>query len=598
MRRTLLALTFLLATTVHAATETEKLHQLFDEQWEWQLRESPESATFVGDRRYDDRVSDFSPAAFERRRARGREVLQRIEAIDRGKLSADDQLNYDLFRESMRDNVAGDAFPSELLAINQLFGIHSGPSELAQAIPRDTVKDHENFLTRLRAYPKIVDQVIALLRRGLEAGVTPPRMILGDVAKSMENQLVDDPAKSSIYTFAFTDFRSSIPAAEQQRLQKEAASVLASHVLPAIRKLHTFWTKEYYPKTRDTIAFTALPNGKAWYDYLLRQSTTTDLTADQIHELGLSEVKRIRAEMEAIKTKTGFQGTLAEFFTFLRTDPRFFYTTREDLLLGYRDISKRIDPELTRLFGRLPRIPYGVIPVPAYSEQSQTTAYYNSGSQEGNRPGYFYANLYDLKSRPKWEMEALTLHEAVPGHHLQISLAQELENVPKFRRFSYYNAFGEGWGLYAESLGSELGMYQDPYSKFGQLTYEMWRAVRLVVDTGMHAKGWTRDRAIQYFADNASKARHDIEVEIDRYIGMPGQATGYKIGELKFKELRAKAEKELGDRFDIRAFHDQLLGAGSLPLTIVEARMRDWVASRKAAASGAKATITLQTGGQ
>jgi uncharacterized protein (DUF885 family) len=363
-------------------------------------------------------------------------------------------------------------------------------------------------------------------------------------------------------------------------LQAEAAKVLRDDVMPALRKLQKFWNDEYYPKTRESIAWTALPQGKEWYEHRVRVMTTTDLTADQIHELGQSEVKRIRAEMETIKNESGFKGTLAEFFHFLRTDPQFYYTTREDLLRAYRDIAKRIDPELTRLFGKLPRTPYGVIPVPAYAEKTTTTAYYNAGSPEGNRPGYFYANLYDLGSRPKWEMEALTLHEAVPGHHLQISIAQELENVPRFRRFGGTTAFVEGWGLYAESLGPELGMYKDPYSRFGQLTYEMWRAVRLVVDTGMHAKGWTRQQAIDFFVSNSSKPLHDIEVEIDRYISWPAQALAYKIGELKMKELRAKAEKELGDKFSVRAFHDALLGDGPLPLAVLEARMNGWMGER------------------
>ncbi|MEA2489357.1 MAG: hypothetical protein QOH21_1149 [Acidobacteriota bacterium] len=594
MRRTLLALLLLLAAVAaQAATESEKLHRLFDEEWQWQLRDSPENATYNGDRRYDDKLSDLSPAAFERRRARDREVLQRIQAIDRSKLGAGDQLNYDLFLLQAKNGVAGDAFPSELLPINQMGGVYSAMSELAQAIPRDSVKDHENFLARLRAYPRQIDETIALLRRGLAAGVTPPRIILRDVAGLIANQLVDDPAQSSIYTIAFTNFRPAIPAAEQQRLQTEAAAVLKNDVLPAIRRLHKFWVEEYYPKTRETIAATALPQGKEWYALQLQRSTTTDYTPDQVHELGLAEVKRIRAEMEQIRAQTGFTGTLAQFFDFLRTDPRFFYSSREELLQGYRDVAKRIDPELTRLFGRLPRLPYGVIAVPEYSEKTQTTAYYSGGSPEAHRPGYMYANLYDLKARPKWEMEALTLHEAVPGHHLQISLGQELTDLPNFRRFGYYSSFGEGWGLYAESLGSELGLYTDPYSKFGQLTYEMWRAVRLVVDTGMHTKGWTRDQAIRYFADNASKTQHDIEVEIDRYLAWPGQAASYKIGQLKIREMRTLAESSLGDKFDIRAFHDAVLGAGTLPMSLLETRMRAWIIAQKKE-SGAKATITLR----
>ena len=573
-----------------SSTESRKLHQLFADDWEWQLRDNPEGATSIGDKRYDDRLGDRSAEAFARRREHNRETLARIEAIDRAKLGPDDQLNYDLFLTQIRWAVEGDRFPNELLPINQMSGIHSLLGELAQQMPRDTVKDHENFLARLRAYPKAVDDTIALLRRGLQSGVTPSRVVLRDVAELIANQLTDDPKQSPIYQLAFTNFPSSIPAAEQVRLQKEAEDAIRTSVFPAIRKLHEFWVGDYEPKARESIAAAALPDGREWYAWSVRTQTTTDLTPEAIHELGLSEVKRIRDEMERIKSTTGFTGSLEDFFVFLRTDPRFFYSDRDALLHAYRDITKRIDPELTRLFGRLPRLPYGVIPVPSYSEKTQTTAYYYSGSPEAHRPGYYYVNLYDVKSRPKWEMEALSLHESVPGHHLQIALAQELENVPEFRRHGGFTAYDEGWGLYAESLGPELGMYRDPYSKFGQLTYQMWRAVRLVVDTGMHVKGWTRQQAIDYFAANSSKPLHDIEVEIDRYIAWPGQALAYKIGELKIKELRAKAEHDLGPSFDVRAFHDAILGAGPLPLSLLETRMNGWIASKN---KGAKATITL-----
>ncbi|HEX8619676.1 MAG TPA: DUF885 domain-containing protein, partial [Thermoanaerobaculia bacterium] len=560
MRRTLVFLFTLLSASSAIAAESaaQKLHALMNEEWEWQLRADPETATALGDTRYDALLTDRSPAAFARAREHNRQTLKRIEAIGRAGLSAEDKLNYDLFLLQARMQVEGDRFPEELAPINQMGGIYSLLSELAQQMPRDTVKDHENFLARMRAYPKAIDETIALLRHGAARGITPARIIVRDVGELIANQIVEDPLKSPAYELGFTNFRSSIPPAEQARLQKEGAEVLRTAVLPALRKLHAFWTSEYYPKTRETIAWTAVPQGKEWYAYNVRRETTTGLTPDEIHNIGLSEVKRIRGEMERIKTSTGFTGTLEEFFTFLRTDPRFFFNTREELLVAYRDISKRIDPELTRLFGRIPRLPYGVVPIPAYSEKTQTTAYYYAGSPESHRPGYYYVNLYDVKSRPKWEMEALSLHEAVPGHHFQISIAQELEGLPAFRRNGGFTAYVEGWGLYAESLGPELGMYTDPYSAFGQLTYQMWRAVRLVVDTGMHAKGWTRQQAIDFFVANSSKSLLDIEVEIDRYIAWPGQALAYKIGELKIRELRARAEKELGDNFDVRDFHDTL----------------------------------------
>jgi len=582
MYRTLpFLLLFLFAVTLAAETEPQALRKLIDEEWEWQLRDDPENATTLGDKRYDALLTDRSAAAFAKRREHHRETLKRIEAIDRSKLSEDDKLNYDLFLLQARMLVEADRFPEELATVNQMGGVYSLLSELAQQIPRDTVKDHENFIARLRTYPKAVDETIALLRQGAAQGITPPRIAVRDVAESIANQIVEEPAKSPVYELAFTNFRSSIPAAEQARLQKEAAEALRTAALPALRRLHAFWTDEYYPKTRETIAWTAVPQGKEWYAFNVRLETTTDLTPEEIHNIGLAEVKRIRGEMERIKASTGFKGTLEEFFTFLRTDPRFFYGTREELLVAYRDISKRIDPELTRVFGRIPRLPYGVIPVPAYSEKTQTTAYYYAGSPESHRPGYYYVNLYDVKSRPKWEMEALSLHEAVPGHHFQIALAQELEGLPAFRRNGGFTAYVEGWGLYAESLGPELGMYTDPYSAFGQLTYQMWRAVRLVVDTGMHAKGWSRKQAIDYFVANSSKSLLDIEVEIDRYLVWPGQALAYKVGELKIKELRARAAKALGDKFDLRAFHDTLLGAGPLPLSLLETRMEEWIQKRR-----------------
>lgn len=558
-----------------------KLDQIIEREWEWGLKEFPNAATYVGDPRYNDRWPDSSPAAIERRNAHARALVTELEAIDRNTLTPEGRLNYDLLLRDARLAVEAQKFPGELVPLNQMGGVHQDVADLIQMQPRQTVEDYDKVIQRLRGITTLVDQDIALMRRGLAAGVTPPRITLRDVEKLIGELLVDDPTQNSIYEVAFTEMPESIPAEEQKRLRVEAAKVISESVIPAYRRLQQYFAKEYYPGTREAIGLSSVPDGREWYDYQVRVMTTTDMTADEIHQLGLSEVKRIRGEMESIRKQTGFEGTLLEFFNFLRTDPRFFYTEKEDLLAGYRNISKRIDPELTRLFGKLPRLPYGVVAVPEYSEKTQTTAYYQPGSPEAHRSGYFYANTYDLAARPKWEMEALTVHEAVPGHHLQIAIAQELENVPNFRRHGGYTAFVEGWGLYSESLGPELGLYTDPYSKFGQLTYEMWRAIRLVVDTGMHSKGWTRDQAIRYFKENAGKSEHDIRVEIDRYIVWPGQALAYKIGELKIKELRALATRELGAKFDIRDFHDTVLGAGALPLSILETRVKEWITSQK-----------------
>jgi uncharacterized protein (DUF885 family) len=580
MKRLLLVL-LLLPATLFAQSQDADFRKLLDDEWQWQLREFPTMATSIGDNRYNDRMVDNSEEAIEKRRAHARELVGRVRAIDRTKLSAANQLNYDLFLREAEEEVAGQKFRSDYIQLTQRGGIHSQLANLVQQVPRGTAKDYENFLKRLEETPRLVDQSIAQMRKGLAAGITPPRITLRDAAELINNHIKDDPTQSPIYQQLSANVPASISAEDQERIAARARTVVQTSVIPSLRKLHKFFVEEYYPKTREPIGLSTVPNGAEWYAHLVRLFTTTDMTPEQVHQLGLSEVKRIRAEMERIKTSTGFTGSLADFFTFLRTDPRFYYTDKEALLTGYRDIAKRIDPELPKLFGTLPRLPYGVVPVPSYAEKTQTTAYYNQGSIEGGRPGLFYANTYNLPARPKWEMEALTIHEAVPGHHLQISIAQELEDVPEFRRFGGYTAFIEGWGLYTESLGPELGLYKDPYSKFGQLTYEMWRAVRLVVDTGMHAKGWSRQQAIDYFKDNAGKTEHDIVVEIDRYINSPGQALAYKIGELKFKELRAFATKELGEKFDIRKFHDVVLGAGALPLSIVDKRVRDWVTDEK-----------------
>ena len=560
--------------------ETQQLQRFFDAEWDWAMEQFPEYATMMGDLRFNDRITDHSWESIELRRQHTREALERIRAIDRTKLSDADKLNYDLFVQRLEEQIAGHQFPNELVPINQMGGIHQDVAQFAAMVPKQTVKQVEEFIRRLEQIPRVVDQNIELLEKGLEAGVTPPRITLREVGGLILAQAPDDPKASPIYQTYFARLPESIPAAEREKLQQRGEAVIAEDVIPAFRKLHEFWIEEYFPKTRESVGLSDLPDGYEWYQYNVRQQTTTDFSPEEIHQIGLNEVKRIRGEMEAIREETGFEGTLEEFFVFLRTDPQFYFDDEEELLKTYRDIAKRVDAELPRLFRVLPRLPYGVEPVPEYSEKTQTTAYYFPGSIEAGRSGTFFANTYDLPSRPKWEMEALTIHEAVPGHHLQISLAQELDQLPRFRRFGFgYTAFVEGWGLYSESLGPELGMYQDPYSRFGQLTYEMWRAIRLVVDTGIHAKGWTRQQAIDFFKNNAGKAEHDITVEVDRYIVWPGQALAYKIGELKIKELRAWATEQMGDRFDIREFHEVVLGAGSLPLSLLEKRVREWVES-------------------
>jgi len=459
-------------------------------------------------------------------------------------------------------------------------------------MPARTAADYDAIVSRLRGSATLVDQTMTAMKEGLRRGVTPPKITLRNVVAQTDALLVEDPEKNPLLA-AFQKIPDTVPADRREALKAQAAKALKEQALPAFRRLRDFLASQYVPRCRESIATSALPDGQAWYTYRVAQSTTSRLTPKQIHEIGLDEVKQSRAEMERVMRATGFTGDLAAFFELLRTDPRFFFTRPEDLLAGYREIAKRADPELIKLFGRLPRLPYGVVPMPAHTAASQAAGAYDAGSPSAGRPGYFKANLSAVETRPKWEMEALVLHEAVPGHHLQFALAQELPDRPAFRRYAGYEAFGEGWALYAETLGYEMGFYTDPYSRFGALNYQMWRAVRLVVDTGIHAFGWSRQQAIDYFKANSAKSEREIVVEIDRYIVSPGQALAYKIGQRKFLELRERAARELGARFDLRAFHDAVLAEGSLPLDVLEARIDDWIAQRKAStASGERGRAT------
>jgi uncharacterized protein (DUF885 family) len=557
-------------------SDSARLHQLFARDWAYTMREYPEFATAVGYPGQNARWTDYSLEAIARRKRELTGPLTALRAIDRARLTPTDQLNYDLFRRNYTDALEESRFPGEFMPITQMGGVQQDvPSTIAQ-MPAGEVREYEDIIARLRAVPVLVNQTIALLERGLAQGLTPPRVTLRDVPGQAQNLVVDDPLTSPLLK-AFTRFPAGVPEGDQQRLRAAAVAAYRDSVAPAFRRLSTYLRDKYVAGARATTGLRDLPNGMAWYQVRARASTTTDLTPAQIHAIGLAEVKRIRGQMDSVIAASGFKGSFAEFVQFLRTDPRFYWTTPEDLIRGSRELMKRVDPELTKLFGTLPRLPYGVSPIPSYAERSQTTAYYQPGSPLSHRAGTYFVNTYSLPMRPKWEMEALSLHEAVPGHHLQIALAQELDGVPEFRRFGGYTAFVEGWGLYSESLGGELGLYTDPYNRFGQLTYEMWRAIRLVIDTGIHTMGWTREQAIDYFKANAAKTEHDITVEVDRYIVWPGQALAYKIGELKIKELRAYATTTLGSRFDVRAFHDQVLGAGAVPLDVLEGRIRAWV---------------------
>ena len=580
-------------TGSNTAEETRKFRAYLDEDWKRWMREYPEAATSVGFPGQNRRWNDHSREGIEAGIAHLHESLAKLKSISRDALPAGDQLNYDLYRERLEIAEEGlqhgdDPMPfhhvvpfNQWMPMTQMAGIQQGMAAALATMPHQTVADYEDILARLEALPNHVEQDIELLREGLRRGYSPPKFVMRDVPKQIAGLIPTDSLASPLLE-PFNKFPSEFPEAERARLTERAKQVYSSRIVPAVQKLDDYVTQTYVPACRESIAATALPNGPAAYAFHVRWQTTTNLTPQQIHEIGLSEVKRIRAEMDKVIESTGFKGGFHDFTEFLRTDARFFYDQPDDLVNGYRIITKKIDPELAHEFGKLPRLPYGVCVVPDFKAPSQTTAYYQAGAPAAGRPGCYFVNTYNLRARPKWEMEALSLHEAVPGHHLQISLAQEQEGQPEFRKHSGYSAFVEGWGLYAESLGEELGMYKDPYAKFGRLSYEMWRAVRLVVDTGMHSMGWTRQQAIDFFRENTGKTDQDITVEVDRYIVWPGQALAYKIGQMKIRELRAEAEKKLGSQFDVRRFHDAVLENGAVPLSVLETRVTHWIDSQTA----------------
>jgi uncharacterized protein (DUF885 family) len=569
-------------TTRSAAAQ--RLYALFDATWQKELAENPMMASYSGDSRYNDRWTDMSAAGIARRHQHDRDTLAALRAIPREGLSPAEQLDHDLFARKYEQRIATHAFKPWLYDIDHQGGIQT-LSEAAEILPFRTVKDYEDWIKRLQGVGTLVDQNIALLDEAVREGRTQPRAIMERVPPQLALQVVGSPEQSPFYA-PFQRFPESIGAADRARLDAAGRAAIAQSVLPAYKRLQSAFLGRYLPATRSTVGISGTPQGAEYYrERIAYHTTLSGLTADEIHAIGLSEVARIRGEMLKIKDQVGFKGTLQEFFVFLRTDPQFYYKTPQELFEAYLAVSKRIDPGLVKLFGKLPRTPYGLRPIPATSAPNTTTAYYQPPAADGSRAGYYYVNLYRPEVRPKYEMEVLSVHEAVPGHHLQIALALEQAALPQFRRNAGYTAYVEGWGLYSESLGEELGLYQDPYSKFGQLTYDMWRAVRLVVDTGMHAKGWSRQQAIDFFKDNAAKTEADIVNEIDRYIAWPGQALAYKIGQLRISALRREAEAKLGSRFDIRAFHDTLLATGAVPLDVMEPRMRAWIAEQAPEAS-------------
>ncbi|MEJ6007469.1 DUF885 domain-containing protein [Paucibacter sp. AS339] len=568
-----------------AATEVQKLHALFEACWTRELAENPITASYIGDTRFNALWPDLSPAALAASEAANRAALTELQAIPRAALPATEQLNYDLFQHELQARLAVLPFHPLGYAISAREGPQS-LNELVEIMPLDSVADVEVWLQRLRGLPSYLSQYSEVLRQAASQGRTQPRIlmerVLPQLAMQFNAELLADPSLSPFYS-AFSKLPARFGAEATARLQAEARQVIAQAVLPAYRDFKHFFENEYLPACRDSVGISDTPDGLAYYQNRIEFHTTTRLTAKEIHQIGLDEVARIHGDMKAVMARLGYTGSLAQFFEFLRSDPQFYFKTAEELFAAYVVCAKQIEPELCKLFGKLPRTPYGVRAIPMTSAPNTTAAYYSGPSDDGLRAGYYYVNLYRPEMRPKYEIEVLTVHEAVPGHHLQIALAQEQQDLPKFRRFAGYNAYLEGWALYAETLGFELGLYRDPYSHFGQLTYDMWRAVRLVVDTGLHALGWTRQQAIDYFRANAAKTEVDIVNEVDRYIGWPGQALSYKIGQIRVLTMRRRAEQALGARFDIRAYHDMLLDGGAVPLDLLDRKVDAWIGAQQAA---------------
>jgi uncharacterized protein (DUF885 family) len=564
------------------------LQALFAEQWEYALREDPLFATSVGDNRYNGRLPAMTPADLARRDRHARATLERLHAIDRARLGETDRVSYYLFERELADAVAGYRFKTYRQLITAEGGFHTDFSRLPEEAPLATTRDYDNYIARLRAFPTYARQETDLLREGIASGFSLPRVVMQGYTDAIAMHVVDDAGRS-VFWKPFATFPAAVPETERERLRQAGRAAIGGAVVPAYRDFLAFIRDDYIPHARATIAAADLPEGRELYAFLVRHFTTLDLTPEAVHAIGLREVERIHAEMLRVMQQVGWQQGLPEFLTFLRTDPRFYPRTPDELLKDAAYIAKRMDGKLPSLFKLLPRQPYGVEPVPADIAPKYTGGRYNGAPLGGRRAGMYWVNTYALDTRPLYNLEALTFHEAVPGHHLQIALQKELDGLPEFRRFLYVDAFGEGWGLYSEWLGLEAGFYQDPYSNFGRLGYEMWRACRLVVDTGIHAMGWGRQRAIDYMAANTALSRHEVETEVDRYISWPGQALAYKVGEMKIKELRREAETALGDRFDVRDFHDAVLHNGTVTLPLLERQVRGYIDAARAGSRTAAA---------
>ena len=566
------------SSDIKAISENDKFELYLDDLWESNLKRRPVFASRLGDKRFNNMITPNTIEEFEKNKSKILVDFKNLNSFEFDELSEDNQLNYRLKEVSLSKSIELSEYPSYFMNLNQRGGVQSY-YETGDRLNFTSKKDYEDWLTRLSQYSLNIANSYENNKAGIAAGYTQPKLVTSGVISQIE-AILNSTIENHPYLQVFLEADEELLInKEKDDLVNKAKLLIVEEINPAYKKLHAFLKNEYLPNSRDSIGIKDVPNGKAWYEDLASYHTTTKLSPDEIHNIGIKEIKRIRQEMEAIISDLKWDGDFQSFLNYLRTSPRFYYDNPEDLFNAYLIMSKTIDPLLPKIFKVFPRAPYGVIPIPAESAPYTTTAYYNSASK--GKPGYFYANLYKPESRPKYEIPVLTVHEAVPGHHFQISIAQELKDVPTFRKYLSFTAFVEGWGLYSEELGEYMNLYDDPYDKFGQLTYDMWRAIRLVVDTGMHYKDWTRDDAINLFIENTAKSQLDIENEVDRYIAWPGQALAYKIGQLKILELRTKAEKELGDEFDIKDFHHEVLKRGSLPLNILETYINEWISQSK-----------------
>ena len=567
-----------------AATDTidagTALHALFDEHFERDLELNPLSATFIGDYRYNDRMANSnSPEYRAAAQAMDEEFLQRLLEIDRSQLGYQDQLSYDIFRINREQSLEGNQFPFHLQPINQFYSITNFFVQLgsgASAHPFKSVKDYEDFLSRADDFSEIIDQLVSNMQEGMQAGVTQPRILMAKLQPQIDAHVVDNAEDSNFYT-PVRNMPEDFSAEDRERLTAAYEDKIMNTIVPAYQRISNFIGDDYLDNARETVGLYAQPNGVSWYEYMVRIRTTTTMTPEEVHQVGLNEVARIHGEMHSVMEEVGFDGDLKEFFEYMNTDPQFFFDEPEQLIQGYRDMSDHIAGLSEKLFEIFPKTGFEVRRVEPFREKSASGGSYQAGTPDGARPGVFYANAYDLSARPNWAMESLYLHEAIPGHHFQIMIQRENEDLPNFRRFGGFTAFSEGWGLYAESLGKEIGVYTDPYQYFGGLNAELWRSIRLVVDTGIHAKGWSRQQVLDYMYENSAVAEARAVSEAERFMAIPGQALAYKVGQLKIRAIRDDAEARLGDKFDVKAFHTEVLRDGAMPLSMLESKINRWV---------------------